>query len=383
MEAEDYAAGCCFSLMCQEDGADLGDGLADDDAGKLLLVYSAGDDNGGEEEDEEGYLDHLVSKESSFCSVDPSSSMASEDWFQCARRDTVRWILETRGHFGFSHRTAYVAIAYFDRFSLRRCVDRSVMPWAARLLAIACVSLAAKMDECQAPALSEFRADDDYDFSCDSIRRMEMLVLSTLDWRMGAVTPFDYLPCLSSRLRRFNGGGRGGGGGLIAVKAAALIFSAAEGWLLDNHIDPWTVLCLYQLTVLCSCSGERARPPAVHRGRRRRLGGHPRHAHEGATGIQDQQPLPDLPPREGGCICLLHHDAARSVVAEQGGQEIGVRPGRRRQYIRAPGRRLLLRRGGDEQQQEGEAGAAGRPPVIQARACFSLGVQPRGRSFIH
>ncbi|KAE8786435.1 Cyclin-D5-1 [Hordeum vulgare] len=100
--------------MCQEDG------------GKLLLMYSADDDNDGEE-DEEGYMDHLVSKESSFCSADPSPSMAS-------RRDTVRWILE-----------------------------RSVMPWAARLLAIACVSLAAKMDECQASALSEFRADDDYD----------------------------------------------------------------------------------------------------------------------------------------------------------------------------------------------------------------------------
>ncbi|KAE8786436.1 licheninase [Hordeum vulgare] len=57
---------------------------------------------------------------------------------------------------------------------------------------------------------------------------MEVLVLSTLEWRMGAVMPFHYLPCLSSRLRRFNGAGRGGGGGLIAVKAAALIFSAAE-----------------------------------------------------------------------------------------------------------------------------------------------------------
>lgn len=257
MEAEDYAAGCCFSLMCQEDGADLGDGLADDDAGKLLLMYSAGDDNDVEEEDEEGYLDHLVSKESSFCSADPSPSMASEDWFQCARRDTVRWILETRGHFGFSHRTAYVAIAYFDRFSLRRCVDRSVMPWAARLLAIACVSLAAKMDECQAPALSEFRADDDYDFSCDSIRRMEMLVLSTLDWRMGAVTPFDYLPCLSSRLRRFNGGGRGGGGGLIAVKAAALIFSAAEAASVLDY-RPSTVAAV---AVLAATHGTLTREP--------------------------------------------------------------------------------------------------------------------------
>uniref|UniRef100_A0ACD5X679 Uncharacterized protein n=1 Tax=Avena sativa TaxID=4498 RepID=A0ACD5X679_AVESA len=249
MEAEDHAAaGCCFSLICQEDGADLGDGdsYASDGGGcGLLLMYSGTGENGtDDEEGEEEYMDHLVSKESSLSSSSPESSyssssadesalsMASADWFQCARRATVKWILETRGHFGFRERTAYVAIAYFDRFSRRRCVDRSVMPWAARLLAIACVSLAAKMDEYQAPALSDFSAGSDYEFCCDSIRRMELLVLSTLDWRMGAVTPFDYLPCLSSRLRRGNGGGSGGG--LVAVKAGALIFSAAEvGSVLD------------------------------------------------------------------------------------------------------------------------------------------------------
>ena len=56
------------------------------------------------------------------------------------------------------------------------------MPWAARLLAMACVSLAAKMDEYRAPALSEFRADGDYEFCCDSIRRMELFVLCTLPY---------------------------------------------------------------------------------------------------------------------------------------------------------------------------------------------------------
>ncbi|OEL23259.1 Cyclin-D5-1 [Dichanthelium oligosanthes] len=245
-EAEDdCSAGCSFSLMCLEDGADLDGGFADSaDDGKLLLMYSE-----AQEEDEEEYMGHLVSKESSFCSSPSSSSSSpafsdfsdagteqspspsptafSEDWFRCARHSTVKWILETRGYFGFSHRTAYLAVAYFDRFCLHRCFDRSVMPWAARLLAVACVSLAAKMEEYRAPALSEFRADDEYDFSSVSIRRMELLVLSTLGWRMGGVTPFDYLPCLSSRLRRGNGGG-GGGGGIVAAKAAALIFSIAE-----------------------------------------------------------------------------------------------------------------------------------------------------------
>ncbi|EAY91015.1 hypothetical protein OsI_12620 [Oryza sativa Indica Group] len=200
MEAEDeYSAGCSFSLMCQEDSTDLDDDgggggcFAGDGRADLLLVYNAAAAAADEDEEEvEEYMDHLVSKESSFCSSSSSTSSSSccfsdaggesaaaaapMDRFALARRATVKWILE-----------------------------RSVMPWAARLLAVACVSLAAKMEEYRAPALSEFRAgvgDDGYEFSCVCIRRMELLVLSTLDWRMAAVTPFDYLPCLSSRLRR-------------------------------------------------------------------------------------------------------------------------------------------------------------------------------------
>ncbi|CAL4943226.1 unnamed protein product [Urochloa decumbens] len=240
---EECSAGCSsFSLMCLEDGADL-DGVLADDGGELLLLCSGG----AEVEDDEEYMDHLVSKESSFCcspsssssspafssdfsdagAESPSPMVTSEDWFRCARRDTVKWILETRAWFGFSHRTAYLAIAYFDRFCLRRCFDVSVMPWAARLLAVACASLAAKMEEYRAPPLPEFQADDQgRGFTSSSIRRMELLVLSTLEWRMGGVTPFDYLPCLASRLRRHGGGE---GGLAAAAKAAAdLIFSAAQ-----------------------------------------------------------------------------------------------------------------------------------------------------------
>ncbi|KAG8062759.1 hypothetical protein GUJ93_ZPchr0003g18629 [Zizania palustris] len=289
MEAEDgYSGGCCFSLMCQEDGTDLDDdGFAGNSGGELLLLYNGADEDGEEEEEEEQYMEHLVSKESSFCfcsststscfsdagGADSAPSMASEDWFHRARRATVKWILETRGCFGFCHRTAYLAIAYFDHFCLRRCIDRSVMPWAARLLAVACVSLAAKMEEYRAPALSEFRADNDYEFSCVSIRRMELLVLSTLGWRMSAVTPFDYIPCFSSRLRRESGGGGAGTAALVGVKAAALIFSVAECKPSDfSTVDTTSIirrllgcpnqsmLCLLQWRA-CSTTGRPRWPP--------------------------------------------------------------------------------------------------------------------------
>ncbi|KAG8049114.1 hypothetical protein GUJ93_ZPchr0009g869 [Zizania palustris] len=236
-EAEDC------SLTCQEDGADLGDGVVDDD-GDLFLFCNAAGAAGDEDEDE--YVEQMVIKEASFCCSSSSSSSSlfdaagdcdypsptSEGWFRQARLAAVKWILETRGYFGFGHRTAYLAIAYFDRFWLRRRVDRAAMPWAAQLLSIACVSVAAKMEEYRSPALSELDAGGGYRFCSGSIRRMELLVLSTLGWRMGAVTPFDYLPCFSSRLHRHGGGGGGRDAARVALKAIGFILATAEGPLL-------------------------------------------------------------------------------------------------------------------------------------------------------
>lgn len=160
-------AGCSFSLTCLEDGADL-----DTDGGKLAASLY------GDAEEDQEYMNHLVSKESSFCRSPSSSSCSSvvsdvsdagaetcpcpssmaassHEWFRCARRATVEWVfevgdrwigsaqasvfialiyissslksdrrrLQTRAYFGFSHRTAYLAVSYMDRFCLRRCMD--------------------------------------------------------------------------------------------------------------------------------------------------------------------------------------------------------------------------------------------------------------------
>lgn len=238
MEGEEDCSSCAFSLTCPEDGADLGDGVVDD--GELFLFYAAAAAAVDDEDGDNEYVEQLVSKEASFCSSSDDSgdadcsSAASEDWFRQARLAAVKWILETRGCFGFGHRTAYLAIAYFDRFFLRRRVDRASMPWASRLLSVACVSVAAKMEEYGAPALSELDTGGGYEFCSDSVRRMELLLLSTLGWRMAAVTPFDYLPCFSSRLDRHDGGGGGHDPARVALKSIGFIFATAEaGSVLD------------------------------------------------------------------------------------------------------------------------------------------------------
>lgn len=120
------------------------------------------------------------------------------------------------------------------------------MPWAARLLSMACVSVAAKMEEYRAPALSEL--DGGYEFCSGSVRRMELLVLSTLGWRMAAVTPFDYLPCFSSRLDRHGGGGHDPA--RVAIKSIGFIFATAQASSVLDY-RPSTVAAAAILAASC------------------------------------------------------------------------------------------------------------------------------------
>lgn len=71
--------------------------------------------------------------------------------------------------------------------------------WAIRLLAVACLSLAAKMEEIHVRLLSEFSTKD-YSFQCEVVQGMELLVLKTLEWRMESITPFLFLHFFASKL---------------------------------------------------------------------------------------------------------------------------------------------------------------------------------------
>ncbi|XP_048537999.1 cyclin-D5-2-like [Triticum urartu] len=108
------------------------------------------------------------------------------------------------------------------------------MLWVARLLSVACVSVAAKMEYCT-PALSKFDASGSYKFCSASIRRMELPVLSTFGWHMAAVTPFHYLPCFSSRFDRHDScGGCGHDPACVALKSIGFIFATTEA---DSVLD--------------------------------------------------------------------------------------------------------------------------------------------------
>ena len=65
-------------------------------------------------------------------------------------------------------------------------------PWAIHLLSVACLSLAAKIEEQNVPVLSDYPMEE-YRFENKVIKNMELMILSTLEWKMGSATPFAYL----------------------------------------------------------------------------------------------------------------------------------------------------------------------------------------------
>ncbi|XP_019415893.1 PREDICTED: cyclin-D4-2-like isoform X2 [Lupinus angustifolius] len=73
-------------------------------------------------------------------------------------------------------------------------IEKKGRAWTMQLLAVACLSLAAKMDESDVPMSVDLQVGDTkFVFEAKTIQRMELLILSTLRWRTQAITPFSFI----------------------------------------------------------------------------------------------------------------------------------------------------------------------------------------------
>ena len=102
-------------------------------------------------EDEE--LVSLFSKEEI---NDIHSKLESNPFMAGARREAVEWMVRVNAHYSFSALTAVQAVNYFDRF-LYGFDFQGDKPWMTQLAAVACLSVAAKMEETQVPLLLDFQ----------------------------------------------------------------------------------------------------------------------------------------------------------------------------------------------------------------------------------
>nr|GEY66528.1 cyclin-D5-1-like [Tanacetum cinerariifolium]GEZ00399.1 cyclin-D5-1-like [Tanacetum cinerariifolium] len=119
-----------------------------------------------------------------------------DDSINVARSEAIQWIINMRSLLGLRYNTAYLCVMYIDRFISKGLIN-SDKQWAIKLLSVACLSLAAKMKEREPRLLSSYSTER-YNFNNNVIQRMELLVLTTLDWKIRLVIPFDFIDCFIS-----------------------------------------------------------------------------------------------------------------------------------------------------------------------------------------
>jgi cyclin D1/2/4 len=73
-----------------------------------------------------------------------------------ARQDAISWIRKVQSHYKFRPLTAYLSVNYLDRFLSSHELPQGV-GWPLQLLSVACLSLAAKMEETEVPLLLDLQ----------------------------------------------------------------------------------------------------------------------------------------------------------------------------------------------------------------------------------
>lgn len=146
------------ALYCEEDRFDEED---DDEVDGIQTTAAESSvdrqqDPSWEEDDveEEAELLSLLSKERGArpdVGEDGCAALAA------ARREAVEWMLGVWGVYGFSALTAVLAVDYLDRFLSGSRLQRDNKPWMTQLVAVACLSLSAKVEETHVPLLLDLQ----------------------------------------------------------------------------------------------------------------------------------------------------------------------------------------------------------------------------------
>lgn len=132
--------------------------------------------------------------------VDYPARLRSRSIDSAAREVAVGWILQVHAYYHFQPLTAYLAVNYVDRFlSVHRLPQAN--GWPLQLLSVACLSLAAKMEETTVPSLLDLQVEGArFIFEPPTICKMELLVLTALKWRLRSVTPFNFIDFFASKV---------------------------------------------------------------------------------------------------------------------------------------------------------------------------------------
>ncbi|KAG7571753.1 Cyclin-like [Arabidopsis suecica] len=142
----------------------------------------------------EDRIREMLEREIEFCpGTDYVKRLLSGDLDLSVRNQALDWILKVCAHYHFGALCICLSMNYLDRFLTSYELPKD-KDWAVQLLAVSCLSLAAKMEETDMPQIVDLQVEDPkFVFEAKTIKRMELLVLNTLNWRLQALTPFSFI----------------------------------------------------------------------------------------------------------------------------------------------------------------------------------------------
>ncbi|KAK4714275.1 hypothetical protein R3W88_020182 [Solanum pinnatisectum] len=116
--------------------------------------------------------------------------LINSDFLINIREATISIILQISQPFD-SPFLSYLAINYLDRFLSFHSIP-DAKPWILKLIAVSCVSLAFKMKKTEY-SVTDIQQDGGTIFDIETIKRMELLILGGLKWRMRSITAFAFI----------------------------------------------------------------------------------------------------------------------------------------------------------------------------------------------
>ncbi|KAI5065473.1 hypothetical protein GOP47_0020168 [Adiantum capillus-veneris] len=145
-------------------------------------------------DEDELTVPYLLTKQLEYKPDDSYATGLQSNQMLCeARRNAARWMIKAHVSHKFSPVTVAMAINYLDRY-LQKSFTLPWKSWMMELLSVACLSVAAKMEEVDVPALLDLQIDGlEHLFQAKTVQRMELNVLSAINWRLRCVTPFSFI----------------------------------------------------------------------------------------------------------------------------------------------------------------------------------------------
>ncbi|CAH8280897.1 unnamed protein product [Arabidopsis lyrata] len=178
-----------LSLLCTETNVD------DDEDKGMIVDKTPFPQMGLSQSESEEFIKEMVEKEKQHLpSDDYIKRLRSGDLdLNIGRREALNWIWKACKEHQFGPLCFCLSMNYLDRFLSVHDLP-SGKGWILQLLAVACLSLAAKIEETEVPMLIDLQVGDpQFVFEAKSIQRMELLVLNRLKWRLRAITPCSYI----------------------------------------------------------------------------------------------------------------------------------------------------------------------------------------------